>query len=209
MNDAVYAFARDGDCIWIGYGYLGAGVTKYNIKTGESLHFGNFMQENGVTYSVGGITNMAVTQDHVWLVGGGVVHCLDRKTNRVIRRYYEGHGLPVSKVGCLTEIEGKVYVGLIRYGFVIMSDSNLEVENVMELPREVDLTENSDTHMSVTSIVAENGDLLINCLDDGILRINDSEEVTLVKRTQQYSFSKLKTCDDKIFLILDPIGEGE
>jgi len=116
--------------------------------------------------------------------------------------------LPVSKVGCLTEIEGKIYAGLIRYGFVIINDSKLEVENVMQLPREANLTENTDTHMSVTSIVAENGNLLINCLDDGILRVNDSEEVTLVKRIHQYAFSKLKTCDDKIFLILDPIGEG-
>ena len=128
MYDSVSTFVRDGDYMWIGYGFMGPGVTKYNVKTGKSKHFTNLKSEDGITFSTGGVTGIAVTDSHVWLAGGEEVVCMDKQDN-MVKRFSEDTGLPSHKAATVAATTVGVLVGYMGYGYSVINDNTFEMSH--------------------------------------------------------------------------------
>jgi len=126
----------------------------------------------------------------------------------VIRRYYEGHGLPVSRIACMTEIEGKIYVGLIRYGFTVINDNNLEDIHSVELRRTPDLMTNPDEFHTVESIAKIKQGLLLSLSGDGIYLFQSAHKLKLLRNTSEFMSSTFSVTPKGIFLVLVPT-EGD
>jgi len=117
---------------------------------------------------MGGITGIAVTKKHVWLVGGEEVICMDKK-DRVVKQFTDRNGLPSHKPFSIAATPIGILIGYMGYGFSVINDETLEIRN-HKILIDPDNYDDSMNRYSPTSFVYFEGALYMGTMESDVLK---------------------------------------